>query len=76
MLQPGDRLYLFSDGVYEVFSPEGELWDRNRFDAACQSVHSKGLDQGLEWVVQQAKAWQSQETFSDDVALVGIEIMD
>lgn len=74
-LLPGDRLYLFSDGVYEVFSPDGKLWDREGFEEACQAVHTKPLEKGLQWVVQQAKAWQRQETFADDVALVGIEIL-
>ena len=71
----GDRLYLFSDGVYEVFSPGGELWDREGFEGACQTVHAKPLKKGLQWIVQQAKTWQRQETFADDVALVGIEIL-
>jgi len=74
-LLPGDRLYMYSDGIYEVFSPEEELWDRKGFEAACQTIHTKPLKKGLQWVVQQAKAWQRQETFSDDVALVGIEIL-
>lgn len=71
----GDRLYLFSDGIYEVFSPSDELWDREGFDGACQTANSKPLKKGLQWVVQQAKAWQCQETFGDDVALVGLEIL-
>jgi sigma-B regulation protein RsbU (phosphoserine phosphatase) len=73
-LLSGDRLYLFSDGIYEVFSPDEKLWDREGFDGACQTVHSKPLKKGLQWVVEQAKAWQQQEDFGDDVALVGLEI--
>jgi sigma-B regulation protein RsbU (phosphoserine phosphatase) len=75
LLLPGDRLYLFSDGVYEVFSPSGELWDRQGFEDACEAVHAQPLKNGLQWIVQQAKGWQEQETFSDDVALVGLEIL-
>jgi len=74
-LLPGDRLYMFSDGIYEVFSPDDELWDRKGFEGACQTIHAKPLKKGLQWVVQQAKAWQRQETFGDDVALVGLEIL-
>jgi len=74
-LRPGDRLYLFSDGVYEVFSPSGELWDRTGFEGACERVQGHPLMEGLQGIVQQAKAWQQQETFADDVALVGLEIL-
>ncbi len=73
-LMPGDRLYLFSDGLYEVHSPSGELWDRVGLEAACQYVHGKPLEKSLKWVVQQAKIWQGQEIFGDDVALVGLDI--
>jgi phosphoserine phosphatase RsbU/P len=74
-LQQGDRLYLFSDGIYEVFSPDEKLWDREGLEGACQAIHAKPLKKGLQWIVQQAQAWQHQETFSDDVALVGLEIL-
>jgi len=74
-LEPGDRLYMFSDGVYEVFSPDGELWNRRGLECACESIHAESLEKGLQKVVHQAKTWQGQETFADDVALVGLEIL-
>ncbi|MCA9472425.1 MAG: SpoIIE family protein phosphatase [Nitrospirales bacterium] len=74
-LSPGDRLYLFSDGLYEVTSPAGELWDREGLEAACRTVHGKPMKKALEWVIQQSQAWQKQTNFYDDVALVGVEVI-
>jgi sigma-B regulation protein RsbU (phosphoserine phosphatase) len=73
-LQVGDRLFLFSDGIYEVMSADEQLWGRDGLATACQSVHGKPLKKSLSWLVQQAKVWQCQETFGDDVALVALEI--
>ena len=74
-LEKGDRLHFFSDGIYEVFSPDGQLWDRESFERACQQAHDKPLEAGLKWIVQEAQRYQGQDTFSDDVAVVGINIL-
>ncbi len=73
-LKKGDRLYFFSDGIYEVFSPDGKVWDRESFDRVCHQAHAKPLEKGLKWIVQESQKWQGQETFGDDVAVVGIDI--
>ncbi|WP_454061261.1 PP2C family protein-serine/threonine phosphatase [Candidatus Nitrospira salsa] len=73
-LKSGDRLYLFSDGIYEVMSPDEKLWDRDGLEAACRAVHGKPMSRAIDWVIQQSQAWQKQKIFSDDVALVAIEI--
>ncbi|WP_447968357.1 PP2C family protein-serine/threonine phosphatase [Nitrospira sp. M1] len=73
-LSSGDRLYLFSDGIYEVMSPDEKLWDRVGLEEACRAVHGKPMNRAIDWVVQQSQAWQKQQTFSDDVALVAIDI--
>ena len=73
-LKKGDRLHFFSDGIYEVFSKDGKLWDRDSFDRVCDQAHNKPLEAGLKWIVKESQKWQGQETFGDDVALVGIDI--
>ena len=73
-LAPEDRLYLFSDGIYEVMSPGEQLWGCEGLEEACRIVHEKPLGKALSWIIQQSKAWQKQETFGDDVALVGLDV--
>ncbi len=74
-LKKGDRLYFFSDGIYEVFSQDGKLWDRDSFDRVCHQAHNKPLEVGLKGIVQDSQRWQEQDAFNDDVALVGLEIL-
>lgn len=73
-LVPGDRLYLFSDGIYEIMSPEEKLWSREGLRATCEAVHHKPLDEAIASIMERAQAWQGQELFADDVALVGVDV--
>ena len=67
-------MHFFSDGIYEVFSSDGHLWDRESFDRVVHQAHDKPLGPGLKWIVQESQKYQGQETFSDDVAVVGLDI--
>ena len=37
-LEPGDRLYLFSDGVYELHTKDGDIWGLERFEALLSAT--------------------------------------
>ena len=74
VLQKADRLYFFSDGIYEVFSPNGKLWDRKSFNETCQQALEMPLRSAVQSIVKKSQSWQGQESFGDDVALVGLEI--
>ena len=73
-LMSGDRLYLYSDGVYEVMSPDEKLWGCKGLEKACRMVHDQPLDTALSWIIRESQAWQKQESFGDDVALIGLDI--
>lgn len=72
-IQPGDRLYLFSDGIYEVMNNQGEIWGQERLGKTLVSLTQEVPTKGLVRVTQESQAWQGQKTFDDDVALVGME---
>ena len=74
-LVPDDRLYLFSDGIYEVLSPDEEVWGQDRLGLACENVHQQPIEEALGAVIQESQAWQQQEAFGDDVAIVGVQIL-
>ncbi len=40
-LEPGDRLYLFSDGVYEIVSQEGVVWQLEDFLPHLGTLHTQ-----------------------------------
>lgn len=73
-IEPGDRLYMLSDGLYEFPGAQGELWGQDRLEAAVRAVGRQPLETVLAETIAEAVRWQGHEQFPDDVALMGIEI--
>ncbi len=73
-LHQEDRLYLFSDGIYEAPSASGELWGRSRLQSTLKAKRHLSLDESISETLAAARLWLGGQTFPDDVALVGIEM--
>ncbi|MDF0651173.1 MAG: SpoIIE family protein phosphatase [Nitrospira sp.] len=73
-ITPGDRLYLLSDGLYEVPDPSGELWGQARLDETIRRLGERPLTEAVSGTIAEAIRWQGHEQFPDDVALMGVEI--
>jgi phosphoserine phosphatase RsbU/P len=69
-----DRLYLFSDGIYEVVNGEGEIWGRHRLQKSLEADFKCSLKLGVKNVIHSSRSWQVDGIFGDDVALVGLEL--
>ena len=70
-LKPGSRLYIFSDGVYELGRPDGTTVQVEQFisELAIQTTGSK-LDAILKW----AAAIRGDAGFEDDVSILEVNI--
>ena len=73
-VSPGDRLYLFSDGVYEVPAPSGEMWGQERFAETVVESRNLPMTDVIARSVERAAQWLGHDQFPDDVALMGIEL--
>lgn len=72
-VNPGDRMYLFSDGIYEVMNPQQEIWGRKRLQEALEEVAGQPLQSGLSRIIEESRTWNAHAGFEDDVALLGVE---
>lgn len=72
ILEPGDRLILFSDGITEAMRGKEEF-GLDRLAAIMRDTLSKPLDQSLHTVYEQVAAWEGSPHFSDDVTLLALE---
>ena len=72
-LAPGDRLYLYSDGIYEERDPKGEEFGRDRFEAALVAARGLPLDASIDAVLDAVRAWSGRERLLDDVAVLAVE---
>ena len=73
-LSKGDRLYVFSDGIYEVINAKEEIWGTSRLQETMEKVYTRSLRLGLKHILQTSRSWQADGIFSDDVALIGLDI--
>lgn len=71
----GNRLYLYSDGLYEVMNTHGEIWGRKRLQETFEEVAKRELKWGLNSIIEKSRAWSVQGNFEDDVALLGLEFL-
>ncbi len=74
-LRPGDRLYLYSDGLTEEVNSAGEEFGDERVQAAIVEDRSLPLEESVESLVQHVLAWRGDEHLKDDVSVVAVEIL-
>lgn len=66
-------LYVFSDGVYEIIQPNGEIWGlEGLMDLVCRQRDTID-NQGLNYILDYIKTVGPNETFEDDVSLLQID---
>ncbi len=75
-LRPNDRLYLLSDGIYEAPSTTGELWGKSRLQLTLEEHRTSSLVRSITETMAIAHQWLDGEIFPDDVALLGLELLD
>ncbi len=72
----GDRLYLLSDGLYEVPASNGELWGQDRLEKTIRTFGHRPLAEVVSGTIAEAIRWQGHEHFPDDVAMMGVELTE
>jgi sigma-B regulation protein RsbU (phosphoserine phosphatase) len=68
-MPPGSRLYLFSDGVFEVLTASGERWSLSDFEATLLEPGRAGVTES-ERLYQRVKQVAAGQTFEDDFSLM------
>jgi phosphoserine phosphatase RsbU/P len=72
-LQPGQRVLLFTDGLYEVEGPDGQQFGVPRLLEAAQRKLSLPGNQLLTEIVEEGQEFSSTGDFNDDVCLILVE---
>ena len=73
-LQPGDRLYLLSDGVPEAADPDDEEFGMQRTGEILRSARDRSLEESLDLLLKEVWTWGEGRGPGDDVSILGIEI--
>jgi CRP-like cAMP-binding protein len=71
-LDPGDLLLLYTDGVTETHSPQGELYGEERLEALLRSLAANPPDQLVATLVDDLDRFRGSAPIHDDVTVVAI----
>ena len=72
-LQPGDRLYLYSDGASEVAYAIWTMFGIERLVQALRQQHGQPLAAGLDGLWTAIQDWSGAAAIRDDVSVLGLE---
>ena len=75
-LQPGDRVYFFSDGVTDALNAANQPFGLQRLCAAVRSALDQPLSKSLDYIITQVQAWTESKRFADDLSLLAFEMLD
>jgi sigma-B regulation protein RsbU (phosphoserine phosphatase) len=71
-IAPGSRLFVFSDGCYELWNGDETMMTVWEFSTLL--VESADKPDALDWVVGAARDWQGKHDFEDDFSLVSFQL--
>jgi sigma-B regulation protein RsbU (phosphoserine phosphatase) len=72
-LSPGDRLFLFTDGVIEATNASDEPFWTDRLRAAVDENRSESLEGCLHSVLAEVRDWNAGDRFEDDATILALE---
>lgn len=70
----GDLLMLYTDGLFEVFSPEGEEFGQERLLTAMQERCSLTMSAIFDEILVELANFAGKNNFPDDICLIGLEV--
>ncbi len=72
-LEPGDRLFLLSDGIPEAADPGGEELGIKRTGEILHSARDRSLEESLEVLLEGVWGWGEGRGPGDDVSILAVE---
>jgi phosphoserine phosphatase RsbU/P len=70
---PGDRLFVYSDGIVECANPAGDLFSLERLEAFIARNAQASTHDLIEALRSELQAWRQSDQFDDDISLLVLE---
>ncbi|MBM4021655.1 MAG: response regulator [Planctomycetes bacterium] len=72
-LQPGDRIYLYSDGVPEAMDKDQEAYGEEKMAACLEGGRTSSLEASVSDLLEAVEAWCRPKGPLDDITILGVE---
>jgi sigma-B regulation protein RsbU (phosphoserine phosphatase) len=73
-LEPGDRVYFYSDGITEATNAKGTMLDTEGLVELMQDTRDLPLADGLIAFVDRLKQWCESVPYADDISILALEV--
>ncbi len=73
-LRPGDRLWVYSDGLPEAIAPDGAAFGQDRLTALFRAASRVSLPDAVRGVLGEVEGWAGPGGPQDDVSVVALEV--
>ncbi|RHX94929.1 hypothetical protein DLM76_06230 [Leptospira yasudae] len=75
-LVPGDRLFLFSDGLFEELNSRKEFYGEERLQALIRENLGRSAKEIVDLVLEDLRDFTKENNFQDDLTVLSIQIPD
>ena len=75
-LNPGDRLFLYTDGLTEAQDPEGRFFGAGRLCDLISRNAESSAEQLIKTCITELKDFREMTTFEDDLTMVVLQVQD
>ena len=73
-VEPGDLLFLYTDGAVEAPNEAGEFFDADRLQQALVAASAQGIDEVLVSVERAVRAFRGQANPADDATMLALRL--
>jgi sigma-B regulation protein RsbU (phosphoserine phosphatase) len=73
-LKPGDKLFVYTDGIIEYQHPNGEFFGTERFCETLQALQGESIHDMVEQSIQSLLNFGDHTKAQDDITLLGLEL--
>lgn len=75
-LDAGDRLYLFSDGLFEAGNRDGEEFGIDRMLSVIEASRDQDLELSNDRLFDAVRSWRVGAPFPDDLSILSLEVTE
>ena len=74
-LDQGDKLFIFTDGLFEVNNQQREqLGEEGLAEILTRAAHLGDIKHCVQRIIEEIKSYQQSHLFEDDITLLGIDV--
>ena len=71
-LQPGDCIFLYTDGITEAMNPDGEQYTSERLVESLKSVNGSAVEEIVRKVIENVRGFTAGAAQSDDMTILAV----